>query len=422
MKHLIFAIGAALLMSSCTHTNTYKKDVSKGKSVDKFELKVSLYPWIPEPEKFAKWIQSEFNRENPDIDLIVRPMKTSRDWDAGVDLSYNLDSAAGALALNDFGDGQHIVEIDTMLLGDLVKKKAIQKFSVERSDFYPFAEQAVTYENDTWGVPHWTCGYFLISTNETVSKSNNAIELRQSLLDLNTPYPDLGGDLDGSWTSLAVYLDAFMDTFPDRSPSDALKDNEINSALLPYLRALKSSCNQEDSSTCDDYEKRAFQFGEGKLDALIAYSERLHLSLSGEENDPRNVTLSSKDILVTPAPLGAGKTPYFFTDALVLSKNCNTDRCKDAAQRFAEFYIRNDVFKSSMLGADYEKNNIPRYLLPSTKEAMLAEGINSDPIYRQIEPYMHKAISYPNYGVPDARLLQNPIRKQLNKELHNKID
>ena len=416
MKNLLLGLLTGALIGGCALTDMdMPKNIAQSEN-DKFVLKVALYPWIPEPDKFAEWIEDRFESENPDIDLVVRTMSVATDWENGVDLAYNLDAAAASLANENFSDQQHIVEVDTLILGALAERNVIQPFSSTKGDFYKFANDAVTYEGQKWGVPHWTCGYFLMTTHPKVSQATNAIELKNELERLNTVHPDLGGYLKGSWTSLALYLDSFVDTFPDRSPTEAVADKTINPTILPYLRAIGEACENAGESTCDDWESRAIEFGGKKLDALIGYSERLHISLSNEKS-----VLNANEVLVTPAPLGGGKTPYFFTDALVLSKNCETQRCKDASSVFANFYVRDDILAYSMMGKDYETSDVPRYLLPATKGALQSPIVVRDPIYSQLSGFMQEAIPYPNSGVPAARktVVDGPIEGQIQTLINN---
>jgi len=154
MKNLILGFLTVSFVLGCAHTETSESKQMLQKDNDKFVLKVALYPWIPEPNKFAEWVETKFESEHPDIDLVVRTMSVATDWENGVDLAYNLDAAAASLANENFADQQHIVEVDTLILGELAE----------------FTRKAVTYKGEEWGIPHWTCGYFLMTTHPEVSR------------------------------------------------------------------------------------------------------------------------------------------------------------------------------------------------------------------------------------------------------------
>lgn len=150
-------------------------------------------------------------------------------------------------------------------------------------------------------------------------------------------------------------------------------------------------CNRDD----DDIVKL---FGIGGLDALIGYSERLNILFS----DPAN-RKQLDAIKITPAPLGAGKLAFFFTDALVRSVNCTSPQCRDAADKFSRFYSSASVMTASMMSADKGSGAVPRYLLPASRGAMQDAAVRRDPVYRQLAPLLDTARPYPNQGIPEAR-------------------
>lgn len=68
---------AALLLAGCTTRIEQTAQVSApAASVrdEKVVLRVSLFAWIPEKEAFASWIEREFEKDNPGIDLVIHPM------------------------------------------------------------------------------------------------------------------------------------------------------------------------------------------------------------------------------------------------------------------------------------------------------------------------------------------------------------
>ena len=378
----------------------------KAADADKFKLKVALYPYIPEPQKLFDWVKREFEKKNPDIELIVRGA------DAPI-LAYDITRAANALTNNKHPEFQHIIEIDTLILSNLVAAEAIQKFSIQRSDFYEFALQSVKIGGEIYGVPHWTCGNFLITTHQSVANAENAIELAKALEQLSTPMPDLGGDLVGDYSAIIIYLDALLDTRSTIDIPAFLDDTAIDPMVEPYLSALSKACHSSGTSMCDKEKGVSSAFAHGALDAVVGYSELLNRILK----EPI-IIIDKSEIKLTPAPLGGGKGNFLFTDALVLSKTCKTEKCRSAARRFAEFYISDGVFEVAMMSRE-QKNAIPRYLLPSTKGAFQSKLIMNDIYYRQLQSYMSSAIPNPNAGIPLARSL-GIIRKIMQKKINQK--
>ena len=400
-------IGAAIgLLAACASTPSDIADATTNAQSDRFALKVALYPYIPQEKKFAEWIEAEFERQHPDIDLVVRPM------DAG-DLAYDHERAGAALKDESHPDHQHLLEIDTVILGELIEDKALVPFAVSGADFYPFAINAVTIDGAVYGVPHWTCGNFLMTPHKSVSVAKNASELLQYLEALGTDAHDLGGDLAGSYGSPVTYLDALIDGDKNADLQAALTAGTLETATAAALAKIGDACGDGTESYCGDDQYALL--ATGKLDAMVAYSERLNKMLGVENNQ-----LKPNDLYVTPAPLGNGRNTFLFTDALVRSVTCQSDQCRNAAEAFANFYVSDALFVASVMSHD-DPGASPRYLLPSTRSAMATSALKYDPIYSQIEPFMEDAIGFPNEGLPDAvdrkiiRSLVDPIVQSKEK-------
>lgn len=376
-------------------------------SQGRFQLRVSLYPWVPEPESFLQWIEADFESKHPNIDLVVRALKKSFDWEPEyvADLAYESDKTFAALTDESNPDFQHIVELDTLILGSLAERGAIAPFTVKRASFLPAAAEAVTWNGQTLGVPHWTCGYFVISEDPQIRKAKNVESLISTLSAAGTERVDLAGDLDGSWDSILVYLDAFRDTYPGRDLQQALERPGMHPVIEGYLQDLRSACTKDGKSYCG--EDAVELFATGNADALIGYSERLHPILSQADRTVGTLHIAS-------APLGNGDEPTLFTDALVLSSRCDSAQCKKAARRFAAYYVSDEIFEVALMSLD--SGGVPRYLLPSTTTAFNYGRVAQDRFYRQLKKEIKGARPYPNSGVPEAReegLIQQILRDAL---------
>jgi thiamine pyridinylase len=410
-KICVLFCSATLLLAGCGARQAQPATVTAAPAVaapvQKFVLRVSLFPWIPEKEAFASWIEQTFQKENPGIDLVIRPMDKAS-TDAG-DLSYDYDLTAKALMDAQSADHQDLVEVDTIILGKLVGAGAVQPVAIAPGDYYDFARQAVTIEGKVYGVPHWSCGYFIITTDDRVANASTGEQLKAALAALSTASPDLGGDVIGSWGSVVSYADAFVDSYPQGDLAAALRAPTLDPGVASSLAAVGSACNSSGTGLCNrDDDDLVREFGAGRLDALIGYSERLNVLFA----DPSNMK-SRHRIKITPAPLGAGKNAFFFTDALVLSSGCTSVQCQDAARKFATFYSSARVMADSMMAADKGKGAVPRYLLSASRSAMQTLAVARDPIYRQLSPLLDSALPYPNQGIPEARATGN-IRKAVD--------
>ena len=311
---------------------------------ERFQLKVALYPWVPAAESLVAWIEADFESKNPDVDLVVRPLE--RAYVDDVDLAYDYDETASALT-DDGPDSQHLVEVDTVILDKLIDAGAVQPFEIGGGvSFLPAALEAVTWEGSVYGVPHWTCGYFVISRLEEVRQAGTLTELLSALETEGTNAVDLVGDLDGSWDSIVVYLDAFRDTYPEESLVEALAVEELDSPVRDGLARVGQACTAAETNYCGDDHVETFVRNDA--DALIGYSERLHPILEGGGGTDGNLHVAS-------ATLGRGDQPMLFTDALVLSRNCSTERCRDAASAFAAYYVSDEVFEGLRLPGKVEQ-------------------------------------------------------------------
>lgn len=306
-------------------------------------MKVALYPWLPDRKSFMDWIEKDFESKHPDIDLVVAKVE-----EVG-DLAYEFQKTTEALKNEDSLDFQHLVEIDTVILGKLIENQAIQKFGVDsRVSFLPAAIEAVTWEDAVYGVPHWTCGYFVISRLEEVRQARNLSELLSALNAEDTRAVNLVGDLDGSWDSILIYLDAYTDTHPEASLEEALeKANSagLDTSIRHGFERIGTACSLGERNHCSGSDDYVQVFANNDADALIGYSERLNKIFV-------DFTEAGDLFHVASAPLGAGDHPMLFTDAIVLSRTCETERCLGAASAFANYYVSDEVFEIVLMNRD----------------------------------------------------------------------
>ncbi len=359
-----------------------------------FQLRVSLYPWIPDPESFLAWIESDFESKNPDIDLVVRALKKSYDWEPEyvADLAYEPDKTVAALTDPSSDDHQHLVEIDTLILGSLAQSGAIVPFDVPGAGFLPQANESVRWSGRRLGVPHWVCGNFVISEDPAVRNAGNVEELIATLAAAGTDRVDLSGDLGGSWGAIATYLDAFRDTYPGGDMKAALLHTELDPHVADHLQSLRSACIKNGINYCG--EDAVDLFATGGVDALVGFSERLNPIF-------RHPGRTVGTLHIASVTLGGGDNPTAFVDALVKSPEC-TGRCRQAAQRFAAYYVSDETFEVSLMSLD-TTSGVPRYLLPSTMSAFDHGLVGQDRLYRQLKQEIRRARPLPNSGVPEAR-------------------
>jgi thiamine pyridinylase len=372
---------------------------------ERFQLKVSLYPYIPEVEAFFSWIESDFEAKNPDIDLVVRALEKSYEGEAGyvADLAYETDKAMLALTDAAGDDFQHLVEIDALTLGTLAQNNAIAPFRVEGLEFLAAADEAVTWSGQHFGVPHWTCGNFIITEDPAIRDVRNVDELVAALERASAGRIPLAGDMDGSWGAISTYLDVFMDTYPQLDKQAALAQ-PLDATIMGHLQKLRSVCIKDDVNHCAEDAVELLATGEAA--ALFGFSERLNPVL---QHPDRKVG----ELHVSTATIGGGNTPAAFVDALVKSRTCTTEPCSSAAQRFADYYVSDATFETSLMTTP---SGVPRYLLPSTTSAFDVGRVGQDRLYQELQEEATGAAALPNSGVPEARTA-GTIRPQVQAAL-----
>jgi thiamine pyridinylase len=401
MKRGIFQLIFASQLFACVTPATPATGATEESAIasedlaGRLQLRISLYPWIPDPDSFLAFIEADFEAKNPDIDLVVRPLVKSYDWEPEfvADLAYEPDKTAAALTDKTNADFQDIVEIDTLTLGVLAEHNALAPFRVKGLSFLPFATDAGTWHGQPFGVPHWTCGYFVISENSAIRHTHNAEDLAATLDSTGTDRVGLAGALDGSWDSISVYLDGFRDTYPSGDMQQALQQPQIDPVVAEHFQHLRSVCIKDGVNYCG--ADAVDLFATGGANGLIGFSERLNPILAHPAKTVGELHIAS-------ATLGGGDAPVGFVDALVLSPQCSSERCRKAAQRFANYYVSDETFESSLMALDTAAR-VPRYLLPSTTSALEFGLVGQDRLYAELKGEIRKTTALPNVGVPEAR-------------------
>ena len=258
----------------------------------KVQLRVSLFPWIPDANQdgFARMrslIIEEFSEKRKDVELIVDlSPSTCLDVYNPDDLSAKLSNASkecqfdlvevsqrprSRTIVHNAGSWIHsFMQVDTIILKELVEKGAVRPWQVTPSEdnFLPFSTAAskigtcaeiVTGGSitpctaTTYGIPHWVCSNFVFSRSEEVASASSDTDLVAALKALDASTRDLSTDAHGSWTLMSFYLDAWIDTYPERTVQDALSTlPTLDNDVLAGLGSVLSLCNSHDGNPCVD--------------------------------------------------------------------------------------------------------------------------------------------------------------------------
>lgn len=377
MRNALKLLPFVTVLVSCAKPDHPPSSPPDAKSTQKAQLRVSLYPWVPSEVAFRSFVELDFERKNPDIDLIIVDLEGDPAYDPTIAASYLRDDI-------------DLLEVDAMILGDVVSKEVLAEPAMPARTWVPASLNAASVEGKPWGVPHWACGYFIITTEKDIATASN-IDSFRAALDASSADIPLAGDMKGEWGTPMVYIDAYRDFFPDASADQALEDTQ-NRDVIDGLREIAKFCiDSQGNNDCRQDDSALFV--SGRAAAYFGYSERLNkIFLPGSD---------AKGIYIRPVPLGPSSNPVLFTDVVVQSKNCVGD-CSRSAKRFLEYYTADATYETVLMAKDVGDDAIPRYLFPATLSAFDVEGVKNNQLYQQMRDVANSAVSYPNTGVFEA--------------------
>ncbi|MDC0711245.1 extracellular solute-binding protein [Stigmatella sp. ncwal1] len=374
-------------------------------------LRVPLYSYIPDAagdqfQALAQRLESEFEQQHPDVDLVVNPSCFKDDLYEPSELARSLRGESDC--------AYDVVETDTSLLGELVETGAVRPWAAlpQGPQWHPAGISASTFQNQLYGVPHWLCAHYILSRNEAVSSAQTVDALVQALDALQTPAMNLAANLLGSWNLPSLYLDAWTDTHGPGNVQSAVS-TQYDAQVLAGMKALTQGCETAQGNPCIDgtydaaenFDLPTHLFADGQADATLGYSERLHTLLKRAPSEATQGTLR-----ISLAPLGQGNQPLVFTDSFFLGKNCTGD-CEQAAVRFVEYMSQASTYAWLLLSEDAPAaGRVPRYLMPAALDVYETPGLKADPFYPRIGAATRTAAPFPNRGLLN-------IRKQMRDDI-----
>lgn len=374
-------------------------------------FRVALFPYIPDSlrdkyQAMLKRIEREYEHSNPTIDLELRPLDQNDDF-------YDSATLVNWLTSDHENGGYDLVEVDTVLLGDLIAAGAINPWPKPpgESDWHPAARNVVTVNKSVYGVPHWLCGHFIFTRNKAVNRARSLSQLRSALAAADPKIPNLTGNLLGSWNLPALYLDAWADTYGPQGLESAITSN-LDARVMKWFSMFSKECETDGKNPCidgtfEDNDLSAKEFALAKTDAFLGYSERLNYLLQNG--------VDGKTIKISAAPLGEGNRPVVFVDAFLLRKNCN-EFCQTASAAFARYMNSPETQAWILMSRDNNTNAVPRYLLPATRSAFTAPGVKEDVHFNALKREIAKGTAYPANGLPrERKKMRDAILAQLKR-------
>ena len=346
--------------------------------MEKTELRVLIYPFIPDLnndglKSLRDFIKKEFEDGHPDITLHV-------DGDPSVHDPYSTDNLKTYLGTT----GYDVVEVDTILLGEMVKLNLVEPhIPLDDSSFLRFAVDAVRYKGLVYGIPTLVCANFLAAMTSENGKDDAV---------------NLIGSFRGSWTLPGHYLNAYINIYGASSMDDGVLSNPPeHSDVLNSILHFSDTCVREDGSNpCtnktykDNTNAQINDVIKSKSSNFLAYSEVIGQSLF---TDP-----SLKVTSVKVPPFGdAGYLPMY-TDALVANRNTYKAK-KNAIQTFMAFYTSEDFRYKYAFCGDMEIQCI-RYVLPACSAFYKNTLVQRNSFYTQLyDVMMTSGTAGPNHEI-----------------------
>jgi thiamine pyridinylase len=349
------------------------------------ELRVAIYPFVPDKESYFSLVKTDFEAKHPDIRLSI------------VDLSDNYynESAPNAITTTD----ADVLEVDSVLLDDLISSGRIQampsSMNIRADMFAPVARGAMKSGPEVFSIPHWLCtNYLFVVRQDTLTHARTLQELMSAIAPSHPSGAGLLLDLKGQGTLGELYLEVVLDR--DRSLDRAARhliSAHPDGAAEQVLESLRRMC---DDGLCRDdqhhREEDAYPrlFAQGRGRAFLGYSESLYYI----DKESRTCTgagcVTPSRIAVLPPPLSARRArPFAWVDGFTIAKSC-TEQCLLDAVTFIQDAAGVESVRAQLTASG---SSSPRYLLPAI-EALYSDKalLASAPLYPDLYLAVRHAI------------------------------
>ncbi len=360
-----------------------------------------LFGYIPDAandnfKALTQDLTQQFEAANPQIpvQITINPNLDLYDLKPGGELNTLLGNGAGSVS---------VVEVDTLLLGDLVNRNWVQPLNTMILGILPAAAQAATISYKIYGIPTYLCSNVIYAHSTGLNEVSDGPTLLNFLTSLGPATP-LVGNYAGSWTLPSVYLDAWADTNGTSGLSSKAYKPPVDASTMSSFGPLVHSCGS--SCTTNPCLNKAYgsgigaetAFATGKANGFVGYTERLFYILSAATQTQPSVI---------SAPLGLGTHPVMFVDALVVNPNC-IGTCFANAMSFINFMSQLSTRNLIAFSQDAPPGTFPRYLLQANEGFYSSSLATKDPFYPQFWKFIQTAVPFPNQGFPQDRLLLGP--------------
>ncbi len=382
-KGLVLVIVIAMLLvlaAGCGSQETTSTDAADSPRT----LSVIFFDWIPQYDEYAKTIETAYEALHPDIDLQI------------IDLPGYYDTLDTTTA--------DVYELDEMGLYQLYTADRLQPLADEEvpdpDDYFPICKDVAYIDGTWWGVPHWTCTYFMYyNKNDTeLAAAQTFSDLEEVIGGKDHPYGQgLLINMSGDYTQY-YYQDALVDLYGNAT--DYFKYNTASNMSPEATDVMKRIVDMMDAGTgrdplsnkiFDDLE-RQFIYGNGR--AYVYYAEGLGYmnEIIKQAQNLGDTTLTLDDIAIKPfveSDDGDVSQPGF-VDSFCLDKSLTGQKRADAMEFINWVTSTEEVVKQIAPTPDSI-----RYVSPARISVYEDPGLlEICPLYEQLKPVLALASYY----------------------------
>ncbi|WP_434305001.1 thiamine pyridinylase [Clostridium botulinum] len=329
-------------------------------------LNVALYEYVPDPIRFKKAVETEWNKKEPNIKL------NFVDWDCySEDPPKDLD----------------VFVFDAIYLSHFVKEGYLseipEKDIKNKEDILPFAMKGCTMKGSAYAIPQIICTNLLFSRkgDSDIQKVNSVYDLNDKL-GKNTSEdiipPNNKGlliDMSGGTSKACMYLDSLIDTTQEYTEFNSLPNlNELNKDAIDSLGLLQSMAGKNQANYWpedNDSYIRAKWFINGKGRAYIGYTEAMsQMKEFADDIDFKTISLSKNSNI-----------PIFYGDVVGINSSITNSYKKEKAIELANIITDKNTMVKAV--SPDENNKYPQYLLPA-RRSVYNNLENKYPIYGRL--------------------------------------
>jgi len=358
-------------------------------------LKVVPYPDIPGSfDTMLSIVEQGFEKENPDIDLVLVT--------ASVGDMYELPFLRGLLTNPTDRGGAHIVETDTIMMGDLALEGVIRPQTFTRDDWHPLIVQGTTVKGVRYGVPHWLCGNFLISRDKNITEAQGVKDMYRRIRAAKPQGPGLAGNYAGNSYLVLYYTQSWGQYRPQVSdllpaivgPVEPVNARSVAVASDLCIENGKNPC--VDGTYYNDFTPIFERTVKGDYAAMQGFSESMwYLMQYGA---------SPAEWYISPLPVGAVTRNVILGDAYIARKDMDPATAA-AAEKFYNYMMKDSTYQSIIFSGGQPGQKVPRYLAPARLGIFALPDLKNDIYYQRVFAAMTSqgGTNYPNLFVPDNR-------------------